>query len=83
LIRVSAYIAFLLVISIQLAEAKTAAETAAGIAKKRGYTEAQTKCYMEVFPQHASQNSAGAWVGPQKNTQAYKSILFSKCNIQR
>lgn len=90
LIRVSTCIAVLFVISMQLADAKTAAEQAAAFAKRRGYTAAQTECFMQVWPHYAIQESKGVWRIPRMDNAAsrerartYRGALWSQCHIQR
>lgn len=63
--------------------AETAAEAAQKIAKKRGYSAAETKCYVDTFPAFASQNAKGKWRGPRgKAANAYKATLAS-CGVSR
>jgi hypothetical protein len=70
------------------AQALTAAETAARMAKKRGYTPTQTACMVQTFERYASLNRRGKWTiaGGKRRSgpgNAYRADLQSNCGISR
>ena len=74
-----------LLIFAQDASARTAEQTALSSARKRGYTQAQTRCFVPVFAQYASLNRNGRWVASSRTRRgdAYRHEVWSRCGVMR
>jgi hypothetical protein len=70
------------------ANAATAAQAGANVAKRLGYSGQQAQCYSGVYARYASLNSSGKWtiVGGKRRSgpgAAFRSDLYAQCGIQR
>ena len=66
--------------------ARTAEQTALRSARKHGYTEAQTRCFVPIFVQYAYLDRRGRWVAgsrTKKRGDIYRSEVYSKCGVTR
>ena len=67
-----------------VAASASAEDVALRQAKKRGYTAAQTSCYVGVFKSYARPSPRGGWiVRGGKTGNVYRNELFSKCGVSR
>lgn len=74
-----------LLAGVVAAEALTAEQTARRSARKRGYSVAQTACFVPVFTTYASQNRYGKWVagGRSRRADLYRHAALMRCGVQR
>ena len=83
--RTMGFAALALVLIGSAAAARTAEQAAYSSARKRGYTPAQTSCFVPVFVSYARLDRNGRWVvgSKSKAAQIYRHDLWSKCGVIR
>lgn len=67
------------------AAVRTPERTALSSARKRGYTPAQTACFVPLFAQYAHLNRNGRWVAGARNRSgdAYRHEVLTRCGVAR
>jgi hypothetical protein len=66
--------------------ARTAEQTAYRSARRHGYSEAQTRCFVPIFVQYAYLDRRGRWVAgsrTKKRGDVYRSEVYSRCGVTR
>lgn len=70
---------------LALAAARTPEAAARASARRRGYTPAQTACFVPIFTRYAYQTRSGTWIGGPRSRRgdAYRHEAWAKCGVLR